>query len=1059
VRILSQADLEKSRKLGLKSLYPDRVKITVGMGSCGVAAGAQAVYEALKQEIEKRQLDAVVCRTGCIGFCEEEPLVDVLRPGMPRIMYSQITAEKAAALIPSLSNGRLRKEWALCKMDEEELLLRGEIRRYPVDQAPEEAEEIPRYQDVPFFAKQRKIVLRNCGFIDPENIEEYIARGGYQALHDVLKERRPEDVVKEIMDSGLRGRGGAGFPTGRKWQACREAQGDVKYIVCNADEGDPGAYMDRSVLEGDPHSLIEGIIIGGYAIGAHQGFIYVRAEYPLAVRTVEAAIRAAEDRGLLGNDIMGSGFDFTIQVVRGAGAFVCGEETALLASIEGRIGEPRQRPPFPAQKGLWDKPTCINNVKTWVNVPAIIARGADWFAGLGTERSKGTMVFSLVGKVKNTGLVEVPMGMLLQELIYDIGGGIAADKRFKAVQTGGPSGGCIPASLANLPVDYERLTEAGSMMGSGGMVVMDEHTCMVDVAKYFLTFTRDESCGKCAPCREGTKRMLEILTRISNGQGEEGDIALLESLGKMIKKASLCGLGQTAPNPVLTTLQYFRDEYEAHIKYKRCPAMVCEDIILAPCKYSCPIGTDVPAFVALTAAGRYQDAFDVLREDSPFPITCSYVCHYPCEDGCRTGDIAEPISVKGLRRFVSDKELKRGVRPKPRPRVPKLERVAVIGSGPAGLAAAYDLTYCGHQVTVFERSGLPGGMLASAIPCFRLPKEIVNLEVSEIRKAGVNIQTNVDVGKDVTLEQLFAQGYRAVFVATGAHQSLKLGVPGEDADGVVDALEFLKAMNSGKQIELGDRVAVIGGSYADMDAARTSRRLGCREVTIIYRGTGEHILGLPREIEEGIQEGVRMEFLAAPTAVLSENGRLVGLECVRMRLGELDEQGRRRPVPIPDANFTIPLDNLIVATGQRPELSFLEGLEGLQISHTGTIVVDPETLSTGRAGVFAGGDVVMGPSTIAGSIAQGKLAAASIRKYLRGETLEREYAVVPPSRYVKHLELSDEELAQLEQLRRCQVPRVPVEKRIGSFDTVELGLPEAIAVNEAKRCLRCDLER
>lgn len=1057
MRIATEADLKKTRDAGLKSLYPDGVKIRVGMGSCGLAAGAQTVYDALAREAEAKGFDAEISRMGCIGFCEEEPLVDVLRPGWPRIMLSRMTPERAATLIRDLSSGKVRKEWALCKTDEDEFLILGEARKYHLNGAADDLKEIPRYQDVPFFAKQRKIVLRNCGFIDPTNIDEYIARGGYHALSIALKDRSPEQIIQEIKDAQLRGRGGAGFPTGRKWAACRDAEGDVKYVVCNADEGDPGAYMDRSVLEGDPYSVLEGMVIGGYAIGANKGYVYVRAEYPLAVEMLGNAIETAEERGLLGKNIMNSGFDFTIQVVRGAGAFVCGEETALLASIEGRIGEPRQRPPFPAQKGLWDKPTCINNVKTWVNVPAVIALGAGWFSALGTERSKGTMVFSLVGKVKNTGLVEVPMGMPLEELIYDIGGGIAGNRKFKAVQTGGPSGGCIPASLASLPVDYEQLTEAGSMMGSGGMVVMDEHTCMVDVAKYFLTFTKDESCGKCTPCREGTRRMLEILTRICAGEGREEDIELLESLGKATKKASLCGLGQTAPNPVLTTIHYFRDEYEAHIKQKRCPAIVCEDIVRAPCKYNCPVGTDVPAFVALTAAGRFPEAFGVIAKENPFPVTCSYVCHFPCEAGCREGDIAEPINVKALRRFVSDQMLARGIKPKPRAAAPVLEKVAVVGSGPAGLAAADRLARYGYQVTVFERSAVPGGMLTAAIPRFRLPKHIVDSEINEIKKAGATIQTNVDVGKDITLDQLFEQGHKAVFLAAGAHRSLKLGIPGEETEGVVDALEFLKAVNSGKKVPAGEKVAVIGGGTADIDAARTAKRVGWKDVSIIYRGTREELLALPREVDAAIEEGIQIEFLTSPVKVLVEKGKLVGVECVRMKLGEVEAGGRRRPMPIPDSSVNIPVDTLISAVGQQPEVSFLEGADGVRISRAGTVEVDPETLATSRLGVFAGGELVMWPSTIASSIAQGRLAAESIHRYLRGDPLAQEYSVEPPSQYVEAVDFSEEELTRLEQLRRCQTPRLPAVERLAGFETVEMCLSKDTALDEAKRCLRCHL--
>jgi NADH:ubiquinone oxidoreductase subunit F (NADH-binding) len=438
---------------------------------------------------------------------------------------------------------------------------------------------IPKLSDIAFFSKQRLVVLRNRGLIDPEQIDEYIARDGYQALAQVLTSLSPEQVIQEVKASGLRGRGGAGFPTGQKWELCRKAAGTPKYVICNADEGDPGAFMDRSVIESDPHSVLEGMIIGAYAIGAEHGYVYIREEYPLAMKRLHIAIDQAKEYGLLGQDIFGSGFNFDLIVHRGAGAFICGEETSLIASLEGRTPEPRIRPPFPAQSGLWDKPTNINNVETWVNVPVIISRGAKWFSSIGTETSKGTKIFSVVGKVNNTGLVEVPMGISLREIVYDIGGGVPGGKRFKAVQTGGPSGGCIPESLVDLPIDYERLAETGSIMGSGGLIVMDEQTCMVDVARYFLDFLRSESCGKCTTCREGIAAMHDIVADICNGEGKPEHIQLLEDLAEAVKDASLCALGGTAPNPVLSTLRYFRDEYEAHIVDKKCPAGVCRALI------------------------------------------------------------------------------------------------------------------------------------------------------------------------------------------------------------------------------------------------------------------------------------------------------------------------------------------------------------------------------------------------------------------------------------------------------------------------------------------------
>ena len=571
-------DLQKLKTRGMATLSPDRIKIMVGMATCGLSTGAGTVFNQIAAGVKKNKLNAVVTKTGCIGICHEEPLVDVLIPGSPRLTYSRMTGEKAAELLGELRQGIVMKG-ALGRMDEDQFLLEDTARSYKKGRVKKELLKVPEYPSLPFYKRQEKIALRNCGVVDPENICEYIAKGGYFTLAEVLSKKQPQDVVVEVERSGLRGRGGAGFLTGLKWKICSSAAGKEKYIICNADEGDPGAYMDRSLLEGDPHAVIEGIMIAGFAIGARQGYMYVRAEYPLAIERVKKAIAEAKAHGLLGKKIMNSGFSFNISISQGAGAFVCGEETALIKSIEGEWGEPRQRPPFPAQSGLWGKPTVINNVETLANVAPIMARGADWFSSIGTKKSKGTKVFSLVGKVNRIGLVEVPMGTKLKQIIYDMGGGIPNGRAFKAVQTGGPSGGCIPKELINLPVDYEALAEAGSIMGSGGLIVMDDRTCMVDVAKYFLSFLADESCGKCTPCRVGVKRMKDILEDITGGKGTKEDLALLESMAEDIKESALCGLGKTAPNPVLSTLKYFRNEYVAHIKDKKCPAGVCKALI------------------------------------------------------------------------------------------------------------------------------------------------------------------------------------------------------------------------------------------------------------------------------------------------------------------------------------------------------------------------------------------------------------------------------------------------------------------------------------------------
>lgn len=580
-KLRDSRELEELRRSILEGRAVPKPCITVCGGTGCHAYGCQEVIAAFREELERQGRSSPIDLrvTGCHGFCERGPLV-VVHP--VEVFYQRVKTEDVGEIVSATAaDGRIIER--LLYID------------------PASQEQVIREEDVPFYRKQRRTIFGNNGRLDPTQIEDYLALDGYRPLAKALCGISPEQVIEEVGRSGLRGRGGAGFPTGRKWGLCRQAPGETKYVICNADEGDPGAYMDRSLLEGNPHSILEGMIIGAYAIGAQIGYIYVRAEYPLAVQNVTNAIRQAEEIGLLGEDILGSGFSFTVRVNRGAGAFVCGEETALLASIEGRMGEARERPPFPAEKGLWGQPTNINNVETWANVPLIIDRGGEWYARIGTEQSKGTKIFSLVGKIQNIGLVEVPMGITLREIIFDIGGGIPNGKSFKAIQTGGPSGGCIPASRLDLSVDYESLTQAGSIMGSGGLVVMDETTCMVDVARYFTHFTLDESCGKCTPCREGMKQINRVLEGICRGQGDREDLELLEELGSTIMDSSLCGLGKTAPNPVLSTLRYFQDEYLAHIEEKRCPAGKCRELIryfileekctgCTLCAKTCPVG-------------------------------------------------------------------------------------------------------------------------------------------------------------------------------------------------------------------------------------------------------------------------------------------------------------------------------------------------------------------------------------------------------------------------------------------------------------------------------------
>jgi len=1002
----------------------EKPRILIGMGTCGIAAGAEDIVKALNERLTQRHIQADVIQVGCIGLCYAEPLIEIIKPGKPSVFYGNLTPELISEIVDDyLIADNPRPDLALGVRGEGTL------------------DGIPRLFDLPVLKRQVRISLRNCGNIDPENINHYIANGGYEGLARALR-MKPQEIIDEVKKSGLRGRGGAGFPTGVKWQFCHDAPGDIKYIICNADEGDPGAFMDRALLESDPHAVLEGLLIGAYAIGAPEGYIYIRAEYPLAIQRLRVALNQVEECGFLGENILGSGFNFKVHIAEGAGAFVCGEETALIASIEGSRGMPRSRPPFPAQSGLWGKPTNINNVETWSNVSAILQKGAEWYASYGTEKSKGTKNFSLAGKVVRTGLIEVPMGITLREIVYDIGGGIPGNKRLKAVQTGGPSGGFIPASLMDLPVDYESLAEAGSIMGSGGMVVMDEDTCMVDMTRFFLTFTQLESCGKCIPCRWGTKQMLDILEDITNGRGKPWDIELLQELAESVKDNSLCGLGQTAPNPVLTSIRYFRDEYEDHIKRLHCSAAVCKGLVRAPCSHTCPAGVDVPRYLRLIGQGQFDQALAVIREKLPFPSICGHVCPHPCEAKCRREQVDEAIAIRALKRFAA--ESGNGlwkVKAKMAPATGK--RVAIVGSGPAGLTAANYLAKQGHAVTVFEALPEPGGMMRYGIPEYRLPHKVLAGEIEEIRNTGVDIRTNTKVN---SLDELFEDGYNAIFLAIGAHQGAKLGIEGEDSPEVMEGVSFLREISMGNKVRVGDRVAVIGGGNVAIDASRTALRLGAREVTVIYRRTRAEMPASREEVEEALHEGVRIEFLTAPTRIERKDGT-VALTCTRMELGAVDASGRRRPVPIKGSEFSPDFDTVITAIGQVPEAP---EQFGLPLGKGNTFQVDLDTLATTREAVFTGGDAVTGPATVIEAIAAGRRAAISMDKYLGGSGVIDE-TLVPPEEEVLP-EIEEEEKP------RISIPSLPLCDRLNNFAEVELSLSEEAAVEEARRCLRCDLE-
>jgi len=1000
-----------------------RVRICTG-GGC-IASGANDVFWAFAKELDHAGIDMFRCqtiKTGCLGPCSGGPALYI-----GDTFYSQVKPEDVPELI------------------EEHILNRRVVERLLHQNA--DGQPAATQKEIDFFRGQKKAVLGHCGVIDPERIEDYITVDGYQALAKVLISMTPETVISEMKASGLRGRGGAGFLTGLKWELTQKVVSNEKYVVCNADEGDPGAFMDRSLLEGDPHSLIEGMAIAAFSLGAKQGYVYVRAEYPLAIERLQKAIDQARGCGLLGKNILGTGFDFDLEIRKGSGAFVCGEETALLTSIEGNRGEPRPRPPFPAQKGLWGKPTVLNNVETYANVAAIILKGGEWYASLSVGKSAGTKVFALAGDIVNSGLVEIPIGTPLGDVIYDIGGGIPNGKEFKAAQIGGPSGGCIPKEYLGVPLDYESLAELGAIIGSGGLIVMDEDSCMVDVARYFLEFVQEESCGKCVPCRVGTKRMLEILERICEGKGVEGDIERLIELGEMIKDTSLCGLGQTAPNPVLSTIRHFGHEYVEHIRDKTCRAGVCAALVSAPCESACPAFVDIPGFVSLTGEKRYSEALKLHRERNPFAAVCSRVCFHTCEDKCRRRSLDAPVSIRAVKRFLVDQEIVTQVPEMHENAANAAKKIAIIGAGPAGLSCAYFLARLGYKPKVFEAEQRPGGMLVQTIPAYRLPREIVAREVRMIERMGVEIQTGVSLGRDFSLQQLRQQGYDAVFLGMGAPDGVRIDIPGDDAEGVFDAMTFLRTYNMRGSAPVGNNVVVIGGGNSAFDAARTALRLGAESVTIVYRRTRDAMPAYNEEIEEAELEGVRLMLLTSPVEILQENGKVIGLKCLPMQLGEFDRSGRRRPKTGSNEPFVVPADQILTAIGQTIELGTV--VDEKIDQQREFVRINPVNGATNVPWLFAGGDVVSGPSSVVEAIAAGERAAVGIDAHING-------TANPFWRDIRPLDVKFDPDADPSMEPREKPNTIPVERRRYNFDEVELPWTEPIVVRQATRCLRCD---
>jgi len=1045
MRIQDISGFSAIKEAGLAKLLPNRPRIAVGMGTCGTGNGAEGVFHAFSEAIHQRGRDVRLSPVGCFGFCAQEPLVNVWLPGRPLVVLQRVQANDADRLLDQLTEGKIPSELALCKIEEWDHIT-AQVRY------GEGFPDLPSWRDVPFFKAQKKIVLRNCGLINPDDIEEYIAVGGYQSLYKVLIDAMPEMVIEQIKASKLRGRGGAGFLTGLKWEFLRKAAGDQKYIICNADEGDPGAYMNRNEIESDPHALLEGMIIGGYVTGASEGIIYVRAEYPLAVHRLTRAIEQARAYGLLGENILGRGFHFDISMVEGAGAFVCGEETALIASLEGFAGRPRPRPPFPAQKGLWGCPTNINNVETWYNIAPIVAKGAAWFTETGSTKSAGTKVFSLVGKITNTGLVEMPLGTPLKTFIYDVGEGASNGRHIKAVQTGGPSGGCIPREMFDTPVDYETLAQIGSIMGSGGMVVMDEDNCMVDVARYFIEFTHSESCGKCIPCRVGLDKALRILNAFTDGHASTDDLDRLDEMGRMIRDTSLCGLGQSAPNPVLTTMRHFRHEFEDHIRAKRCRAGVCEDLALSPCENSCPLHMNIPRFLQLLQEQRLEDAFVSVVMDNPLPASTGRVCQHPCDDRCRRHTVDEAVNMREVHRYIADSIYDSDRFDSLADRIasyklqPTDRKVAIVGGGPTGLAAAFYLSLLGHEVAVYESNPLAGGMLRYAIPEYRLPKAVLDREIELIERMGVEFVYDTVIGTDITLNELDNM-YNAVFISIGTWKEGWVYLPGTELKGVLPALVFLEAVAKREAAQLGKKVIVIGGGNAAIDSARTALRKGA-EVTVVYRRERKDMPAIKEETDAAEAEGARFVFLASPHRILGdEQGRVKAIEAMKTRLGEFDSSGRRKPVGTEEIR-RYDCDTVILAVGEAVDPDFGRG-SGLKIKEDGTIEVDRFTLETSRNKFYAGGDVITGASNVSNAMGTGKKAARTIDQRLMGAS--RFDRIMPKFRY------GQDPPEQPSAVARREAVAHPARERVLNFNEAMMGLSAEAALEETGRCLRCDV--
>ncbi len=1039
--------LKQLEEVGRKTLYSARLSVSVGLGTCGIGSGAMEVYTAFLREKNAGSFDFELRSVGCFGFCSEEPLVMLSLLDAPLVVFSKVHQEDVPTIVAAMKSGTYWKEKALFKISSWDHHL--SFHTYGTG-----FEELTEWNELPFFRAQKRWVLRNAGLIDPTSLAEYVAVGGYYSLQKALYAMDREQVLEQVKDSQLRGRGGAGFPTGLKWELmCKEPE-SRKFLLCNADEGDPGAYMNRNEMESDPHMLIEGMLIGAYATGAREGIIYVRAEYPLAVQRIKQAIEQAYHVGLLGENILQSNLCFNLSVVEGAGAFVCGEETALIASLEGKAGRPHVKPPFPAQKGYLGFPTTINNLETWCNIPLIIGKGSSWYRQTGLPSASGTKVFSLVGKVKRTGLVELPLGEKLTTLVYEAGGGaVSPNKKIKAVQSGGPSGGCIPARLFDHTIDYESLASLNAIMGSGGMVVMDTDNCMVDMARYFIEFTNKESCGACTPCREGLSQVLAILDRITKGEGREDDLSLLKELGEHISDTALCGLGQTACNPVLTTLSYFRDEYESHIRQKRCEAGTCEALVSELCSNSCPLSMRIPAYIALIKEHRLIDAYTSTLEDNPLPGTLGRICHFHCQMRCRREQIDIAVHQGLLHRYLADTIYQMGAEQevwsslRQRNLGDTAKSIALVGAGPANLCAAFYLRRLGHTVTVFDEHDKAGGVLRYGIPAYRLPRELLDKELEVFPALGIVFKFGMRLGRDVELSNLVKK-HDAVILGLGAYHHREGSLPIEKGQGVVQGTEILRTLAEGRSLDIGSTVMILGGGNVAVDAARSLWRMG-KQVTVVYRRSREDMPANLQEIEDAFQEGIQFLFdVAVERVIRTADNKVVGLVVQHLECGEYDLSGRRKRLPFGSTEI-LDCDAVVIAIGEQVDTELLHRLD-LQTTDAGCIAIQPHCFETNFEKVYAIGDVVTGPSTAAEAMGQGK----ELARLLDRRLMHRDCFSLLFTSFSYDMTVGK----PMYEGKAISGAKLPVEARNGNFSEVDGGLTGRQAQMEASRCLRCDVK-